>query len=102
MYHVQNGKAVDLAEVLEARCGVMFDRAHDDGSYAPLLIRFAWHCCGTYDRRAANGGPDGGTMRFGTEQADPENAGLAKARALRQPLRRPAGLGARGKRTFAS
>jgi len=77
---------MDLAEVREALCGVMFDRAHDDGSYAPLLIRFAWHCCGTYDRRAANGGPDGGTMRFGTEQADPENAGLAKARALLQPV----------------
>lgn len=53
---------------------------HDDGSLAPLFIRFAWHCCGTYDSEKCTGGSNGGTMRFPAEQADPENAGLDKAR----------------------
>lgn len=55
---------------------------HDDGSLAPLFIRFAWHCCGTYDKRKQTGGSNGATMRFQTEQDDPENNGLAKARLV--------------------
>ena len=56
------------------------DDAHDDGSYIPLLIRFAWHSSGTYDARSNTGGSDGGTIWRAAESADPENAGLAKAR----------------------
>eukprot|EP00750_Incisomonas_marina_P030753 INCI765.1.p1 GENE.INCI765.1~~INCI765.1.p1 ORF type:complete len:532 (+),score=92.99 INCI765.1:205-1800(+) len=55
---------------------------YDDGSYVPLMIRYAWHCCGTYDAESGTGGSNGGTMRFPAEQADPENAGLAKAREI--------------------
>jgi len=55
---------------------------YDDGSYIPLMIRFAWHCCGTYDKATGTGGSNGCTMRFPAEQADPENAGLAKAREV--------------------
>jgi cytochrome c peroxidase len=77
---------MDLSEVRDELCALMFDRAHDDGSYAPLLIRFAWHCCGTWDHASRTGGSNGGTMRFPAEQADPENAGLGKARALLAPI----------------
>lgn len=77
---------MDLTDVRDDICALMFDRAHDDGSYAPLLLRFAWHCCGTWDKAARNGGCNGATMRFDVEQADPENAGLDKARALLAPV----------------
>lgn len=52
----------------------------DDGSYAPLLIRLAWHSSGTYSKLDGTGGSNGATMRHAKEAADPENAGLAKAR----------------------
>jgi len=75
-----------LAKVRRDILAVMRDHRHDDGSYAPLLIRFAWHCCGTYDAERHTGGPNGGTMRFAAEQSDPENAGLGKARDLLAPI----------------
>jgi len=52
----------------------------DDGSYAPLLIRLAWHSSGTYNKDDGAGGSNGATMRYALEAGDPENAGLAKAR----------------------
>jgi cytochrome c peroxidase len=55
------------------------DPAWDDGSWGPLYLRLAWHCCGTYSEACGNGGSNGGTMRFKVEQADPENAGLSPA-----------------------
>lgn len=78
--------AHDLTEVRNAIHAVMFDPSHDDGSFAPLLIRFAWHNCGTYDRESNTGGSNGATMRFGAEANDPENAGLDKAKALLLPI----------------
>ena len=66
--------------------GLLQDRNHDDGSYVPLLIRFAWHNSGTYDHTTNTGGCNGGTMRFQAEQNDPENAGLKKAIHLLEPL----------------
>lgn len=54
----------------------------DDGSYGPLLVRFAWHNSGSYDQHDktnTKGGSYGGTMRFEKEQKDPENAGLPSA-----------------------
>ena len=59
---------------------------HDDGSYTPLLVRFAWHANGTYDKRTNTGGSDGGTIWRDAEIADPDNAGLGKARAWRRPV----------------
>ena len=72
----------DLREVRHAIAELLYDRMHDDGSLAPLFIRLAWHVCGTYDRVSKTGGSDGCTMALPTEQADPENAGLAKARDI--------------------
>lgn len=55
------------------------DADHDDGSLAPLLLRYAWHQCGTFDAATNTGGSNGCTMQFSAEQADPENAGFTKA-----------------------
>lgn len=75
-------KGMDLSSVRADLEKALYCKGHDDGSLAPLFIRFAWHCCGTYDAEAGTGGSNGGTMRFPAEQADPENAGLAKAREV--------------------
>jgi len=58
----------------------------DDGSYAPLLIRLAWHSSGTYDRSDGSGGSNGATMRHELEAKDPDNLGLAAARSLLEPV----------------
>jgi len=79
--------STDLSELRLAIKALLSDSRHDDGSYAPLLIRLAWHCCGTYDRHSRTGGSNGGTMRFPAEQNDPENSGLGLARQLLDPLK---------------
>jgi cytochrome c peroxidase len=69
----------DIAQLLR-------DPSHDDGSYGPLLLRFAWHNCGTYCAKTNTGGSNGGTMRFPVESNDPENTGLGKAKQLLAPV----------------
>jgi len=64
----------------------MRDPSHDDGSFAPLFIRFAWHLSGTYDKDSNTGGSNGATMRFESESNDPENAGLQKVKDLLAPI----------------
>ena len=59
---------------------------HDDGSYAPLFIRMAWHNSGTWDKNKGNGGSNGCTLRFPAESQDPENAGLGLAAELLTPI----------------
>lgn len=60
----------------------------DDGSLAPLFLRLAWHSSGTYDKATGTGGSNGAGMRFATEAADPENAGLEVARSFLEPVKR--------------
>lgn len=55
---------------------------------APIFIRLAWHSSGTYDAATGTGGSNGAGMRFQNEAADPENAGLAVARAFLEPVKR--------------
>lgn len=59
----------------------------DDGSYAPLLIRLAWHSSGTFCKADGSGGSNGATMRHALEAGDPENAGLGKARELMDSIK---------------
>ena len=59
----------------------------DDGSLAPLFLRLAWHSSGTYDAATGTGGSNGAGMRYATEAADPENAGLGYARAFLEPVK---------------
>ena len=80
------GGGLDLSEIRSDIARSLRDRSHDDGSLAPLLIRFAWHACGTYDQASGTGGSDGGTIWHAAEAADAENAGFDKARAVVQRL----------------
>eukprot|EP00948_MAST-09A_sp_MAST-9A-sp1_P001668 g1668.t1 len=70
---------LNLKKVRAAITDTLRDFEHDDGSWGPLYIRLAWHCCGTYSKFDNSGGSNGGTMRFPCEKADPENRGLTKA-----------------------
>ena len=70
----------DLTDMRQYILSLFHDRNHDDGSLAPLMLRYAWHLCGTYDAATNTGGSNGCTMRFAAEQKDPENAGFSKAR----------------------
>jgi len=79
---------VNYDAVREDILRVMNSPNWDDGSYAPLLIRLAWHSSGTYDKRDGSGGSFGGTMRHDLEANDPDNAGLGAARALLEPIQR--------------
>lgn len=77
---------------------IMDDPSWDDGSLAPVLIRLAWHSSGTYDAKTRtggsnNGGRGGASMRFGTEAADPENAGLDLAQAKLEGVKAKHGAG---------
>ena len=67
---------------------LMDNPSWDDGSLAPIFIRLAWHSSGTYDQASGTGGSNGAGMRFSTEAADPENAGLEVARAFLEPVKR--------------
>jgi cytochrome c peroxidase len=66
---------------------IMDNPSWDDGSLAPFLLRLAWHSSGTYDAAANTGGSNGAGMRFPTEAADPENAGLEIARSFLEPIK---------------
>ena len=54
---------------------------------APMMLRLAWHCSGTWCKTALNGGSDGGTMRFKPECDHGGNAGLGIARDLLEPIK---------------
>jgi len=60
---------------------------YDDGSYAPVVIRLAWHTAGTYDKATNTGGSSGGTIRFRPESDHGANAGLKVARDLLEPIK---------------
>jgi len=77
----------DLTQVRHYIHSLFQDYNHDDGSLAPLMLRFAWHQCGTYDLASNTGGSNGHTMQFPTEQKDPENAGFAKAGIFMQKIK---------------
>jgi len=79
---------VDYAAIRQELHNLMDNPSWDDGSLAPILIRLAWHSSGTYDAASGTGGSNGAGMRFATEAADPENAGLEVARAFLEPVKK--------------
>lgn len=79
---------VDYDAVRQELKLLMDNPSWDDGSLAPIFIRLAWHSSGTYDKASGTGGSNGAGMRFETEAADPENAGLHTARAFLEPVKR--------------
>jgi catalase (peroxidase I) len=70
----------NYSQVKEAIKSILAHPSWDDGSYGPVLVRLAWHACGTYDIKTKTGGSNGATMRFAPESTDGANAGLDKAR----------------------
>jgi len=68
----------------------VFDRAndYDDGSYAPVILRLAWHSSGTYDKESNLGGSNYATMRFAPESLHAANAGLDVARDLMEGVKK--------------
>ncbi|KAH8588983.1 heme peroxidase [Bisporella sp. PMI_857] len=60
---------------------------YDDGSAGPVLVRLAWHSCGTYDAETDTGGSNGAGMRYEQEGGDPANAGLQHARVFLEPVK---------------
>lgn len=83
-----SGGAVDYNSVRQELNLLMDNPSWDDGSLAPIFIRLAWHSSGTYDAASNTGGSNGAGMRYATEAADPENAGLEVARAFLEPVKR--------------
>ena len=82
------GGPVDYDAVRQELKLLMDNPSWDDGSLAPILIRLAWHSSGTYDKATNTGGSNGAGMRFETEAADPENAGLNVARSFLEPVKK--------------
>ncbi|KAG8465094.1 hypothetical protein KFE25_012457 [Diacronema lutheri] len=82
----------DLLELLESETatnpGVDGASNGGGGAIAPMMVRLAWHCAGTYDVKSGTGGSDGATMRFKPESEHGGNAGLQHARALLEPVKR--------------
>eukprot|EP00746_Dinoflagellata_sp_MGD_P089782 gnl/MRDRNA2_/MRDRNA2_35426_c0_seq1.p1 gnl/MRDRNA2_/MRDRNA2_35426_c0~~gnl/MRDRNA2_/MRDRNA2_35426_c0_seq1.p1 ORF type:complete len:589 (-),score=130.44 gnl/MRDRNA2_/MRDRNA2_35426_c0_seq1:144-1910(-) len=80
-------RSVDYDAVRADILKIMENPDWDDGSYAPLLIRLAFHAAGTYDIADKTGGTNGATMRFPIEGNDPDNAGLEIGRLLLEPVK---------------
>jgi len=80
--------SVDYAAVRRDIASILPKKEWDDGSLAPVFVRLAWHASGTYDKTSNHGGSEGGTMRFEPESTDGANAGLEKARAFLEPIKK--------------
>ncbi|KAI8822804.1 heme peroxidase [Chytriomyces cf. hyalinus JEL632] len=81
-------KPLDYQEVYDAIAKILDNDNYDDGSYAPVLVRLAWHASGTYDKNTKTGGSNGATMRFDPEASHGANAGLAVARKVLEPIKK--------------
>ena len=62
---------------------------YDDGSWAPIALRLAWHAAATWDPDTEpRGGSQGGaSMRFEPEASYEENRGLDLPRSFLEPIR---------------
>lgn len=76
-----------ISKIKEAVREILPKTDYDDGSFAPIVLRLAWHCCATYDKTTGNGGSNGATMRFVPEITDEGNTGLEVARSVLEPIK---------------
>eukprot|EP00672_Neobodo_designis_P024404 CAMPEP_0174830732 /NCGR_PEP_ID=MMETSP1114-20130205/2688_1 /TAXON_ID=312471 /ORGANISM="Neobodo designis, Strain CCAP 1951/1" /LENGTH=329 /DNA_ID=CAMNT_0016064535 /DNA_START=40 /DNA_END=1029 /DNA_ORIENTATION=- len=79
-----NKPPYDVAAVKKA----LEEALEDDLAAAPSLVRLAWHEAGTWDCKAKDGSPNSASMRFKPECAHAANAGLDKARAWLEPIKK--------------
>ncbi|GAM89889.1 hypothetical protein ANO11243_079290 [Dothideomycetidae sp. 11243] len=77
----------DYAVVRKDIAALLHQPEYDDGSAGPVLVRLAWHSCGTYDDETDTGGSNGAGMRYESEGGDPANAGLQHARVFLEPVK---------------
>lgn len=72
----------DYQKVYNAIVDVLENENYDDGTFAPVLLRLAWHASGTFSKhdKANPGGSNKATMRFKAEAEDGANAGLEVGR----------------------
>jgi len=78
---------VNYDEVRKAIAALLENEKYDDGSFAPLFVRLAWHAAGTFDKASGSGGSRYGSIRHSPGEADHgANAGLGVARKLLDPL----------------
>jgi peroxiredoxin len=77
----------DYKKVAKAIVEILPRKDYDDGSTGPVLVRLAWHACGTYDKTTGTGGSNGSTMRYKLESEDSANKGLEYAREFLEPIK---------------
>lgn len=77
----------DYQKVYNAIASKLENENYDDGSYAPVVLRLAWHTSGTYDKETNTGGSNGATMRFPKEAGYEANAGLEAARNFHEQFK---------------
>jgi len=65
-------KTEDYQKVYDAIAKKLLDEDdYDDGSYAPVVLRLAWHSSGTYDKETGTGGSNGEEVGYGLNLRHP-------------------------------
>ena len=93
--YAQEFKKVDYPGLKQDLANVMTNSQDwwpaDFGSYAPLMVRLAWHAAGTYRTYDGRGGGGRGQQRFAPLNSWPDNANLDRARRLLWPVKQKYG-----------